>query len=66
MLDYAMQTEAGTEACERFVEMAGLKSFFAVFMGKVCSTVSLVRNNLLVAEAHCPYLLPRLNHMDEN
>jgi hypothetical protein len=30
-----MQTEKGTEACERFVEMLGLKSFFSAFMGKV-------------------------------
>ena len=30
-----MQTEKGTEACERFVEMMGLKSFFSAFMGKV-------------------------------
>lgn len=35
VLDYAMQTERGTEACERFVEMLGLKSFFSAFMGKV-------------------------------
>lgn len=35
VLDYAMQTEAGTETCERFVEVAGLKSFFSIFMGKV-------------------------------
>jgi hypothetical protein len=37
VLDYALQTENGSDSCERFVEMLGLKSFFSVFMGKVCS-----------------------------
>lgn len=36
LLDYAFQTELGTPACERFVEMLGLKPFFSAFMGKVC------------------------------
>lgn len=35
VLDYALQTEAGTTGCERFVEMLGLKTFFSAFMGKV-------------------------------
>jgi beta-catenin-like protein 1 len=35
VLDYAMQTDDGTAACERFVEVQGLKTFFAAFMGKV-------------------------------
>ncbi|ORY30833.1 putative beta-catenin-like protein 1 [Naematelia encephala] len=34
VLDYAMQTEDGSGACERFVEMLGLKTFFSAFMGK--------------------------------
>lgn len=36
VLNYAMQNEEGSEACERFVEMLGLKTFFSAFMGKVC------------------------------
>jgi hypothetical protein len=35
VLNYAMQTEEGSDACERFVEVQGLKTFFAAFMGKV-------------------------------
>lgn len=35
VLNYAMQTEDGSDACERFVEVQGLKTFFAAFMGKV-------------------------------
>ncbi|RSH89598.1 hypothetical protein EHS25_002149 [Saitozyma podzolica] len=34
VLNYAMQTEEGSDACERFVEVQGLKTFFAAFMGK--------------------------------
>ncbi|GFZ44825.1 hypothetical protein JCM24511_02551 [Saitozyma sp. JCM 24511] len=34
VLNYAMQTEDGSDACERFVEVQGLKTFFAAFMGK--------------------------------
>ncbi|KAL7420182.1 hypothetical protein Q5752_005148 [Cryptotrichosporon argae] len=34
VLDYALQTEDGADACERFVEMLGLKTFFSAFMGK--------------------------------
>jgi beta-catenin-like protein 1 len=35
VLNYAMQTEEGSDACEGFVEGQGLKTFFAAFMGKV-------------------------------
>jgi beta-catenin-like protein 1 len=35
VLDYALQTEAGSKSCERFVEMLGLKTLFSFFMGKV-------------------------------
>jgi beta-catenin-like protein 1 len=35
VLDYALQTEDGAPACERFVESLGLKSLFSAFMGKV-------------------------------
>lgn len=41
VLDYAMQTEAGTAACEKFVESQGLKSFFSLYMGKVSYLFSL-------------------------
>ncbi|KAI9632157.1 Catenin-beta-like protein [Dioszegia hungarica] len=44
VLDYAMQTEAGTAACEKFVESQGLKSFFSLYMGKVCYLFSLGSN----------------------
>ncbi len=39
MLDYALSTEQGTAACERFVEMLGLKPLFAAFVGRVSSVV---------------------------
>lgn len=35
VLDYAMQTDDGTAACERFVDGLGLKSLFSAFMGRV-------------------------------
>ncbi|BEI93913.1 uncharacterized protein CcaverHIS019_0603720 [Cutaneotrichosporon cavernicola] len=34
VLDYALQSEAGSNSCERFVEMLGLKTLFSLFMGK--------------------------------
>ncbi|CAK9784487.1 DUF1716-domain-containing protein [Cutaneotrichosporon oleaginosum] len=34
VLDYGLQTEAGANSCERFVEMLGLKTMFSFFMGK--------------------------------
>ncbi|WWD22882.1 hypothetical protein CI109_107377 [Kwoniella shandongensis] len=34
VLDYALQTEDGSENCEKFVEVLGLKTFFSAFMGK--------------------------------
>ncbi|BEJ16975.1 hypothetical protein CspHIS471_0603760 [Cutaneotrichosporon sp. HIS471] len=34
VLDYALQSEAGSNSCERFVEMLGLKTLFSFFMGK--------------------------------
>jgi beta-catenin-like protein 1 len=35
VLDHALTGDAGSEACERFVEVLGLKSLFAAFMNKV-------------------------------
>lgn len=35
VLDHALTGDAGTAACERFVEVLGLKSLFAAFMNKV-------------------------------
>lgn len=35
VLDHALTGDAGTEACERFVEVLGLKSLFSAFMNKV-------------------------------
>lgn len=35
VLSYAMQSEAGSNNCEKFVEVLGLKTFFPAFMGKV-------------------------------
>ncbi len=35
VLDFALQTNEGTENCLRFVEALGLKTLFAAFMGKV-------------------------------
>ena len=35
VLDHALSGDAGTEACERFVDVLGLKSLFSVFMNKV-------------------------------
>lgn len=35
VLDHALTGDAGTEACERFVEVLGLKSLFSAFMDKV-------------------------------
>jgi hypothetical protein len=35
VLDHALTGDAGTAACERFVEVLGLKSLFSVFMNKV-------------------------------
>jgi beta-catenin-like protein 1 len=40
VLDYAMQTEDGSDSCERFVDVLGLKTFFSAFMGKVSHTIS--------------------------
>ncbi|WRT63378.1 uncharacterized protein IL334_000283 [Kwoniella shivajii] len=34
VLDYALQTEDGSEGCEKFVQALGLKTFFTAFMGK--------------------------------
>jgi beta-catenin-like protein 1 len=34
-LDYAMSGAAGTVICANFVEVFGLKTLFAAFMGKV-------------------------------
>lgn len=34
VLDYAMQSEQGSDNCERFVEALGLKTLFSAFMGK--------------------------------
>jgi beta-catenin-like protein 1 len=34
-LDYAMSGTAGTDMCANFVEVLGLKTLFAAFMGKV-------------------------------
>ncbi|BGP18787.1 hypothetical protein JCM10213_003442 [Rhodosporidiobolus nylandii] len=36
-LDHALQGRAGEKLCERFVEALGLKTLFAVFMGKAAS-----------------------------
>jgi beta-catenin-like protein 1 len=35
VLDYALQTEDGTDNCVKFVEALGLKSLFSAFMGRV-------------------------------
>lgn len=35
VLDHALTGDAGTAACERFVEVLGLKSLFSAFMNKV-------------------------------
>ncbi|GMK54190.1 hypothetical protein CspeluHIS016_0107760 [Cutaneotrichosporon spelunceum] len=35
VLDYALQSDAGSSSSERFVEMLGLKTLFSLFMGKV-------------------------------
>ncbi|WVW81453.1 hypothetical protein I302_103447 [Kwoniella bestiolae CBS 10118] len=34
VLNYALQTEDGSEGCEKFVQALGLKTFFSAFMGK--------------------------------
>ncbi|WWC85502.1 uncharacterized protein L201_000366 [Kwoniella dendrophila CBS 6074] len=34
VLNYALQTEDGSEGCEKFVQALGLKTFFSSFMGK--------------------------------
>ena len=41
VLDHALAGDAGTEACERFVEVLGLKSLFSAFMNKVCPSDTL-------------------------
>ena len=42
VLDYACQTDSdeGKRCCEKLVEVLGLKTLFAVFMGKVRSLLS--------------------------
>lgn len=37
VLDYAMMGREGMGACEKFVEVGGLKGAFKAFVGKVCS-----------------------------
>ncbi len=39
VLDYACQTEEGTNNCVKLIEAMGLKSLFSAFMGKVRKTV---------------------------
>lgn len=44
VMDYAMQTDDGSAACERFVDSLGLKSLFSAFMGRVGVPDHLVAN----------------------
>lgn len=45
VLDYALQPADGVPACERFVEMLGLKTLFSSFMGKVGPSLHRPRNS---------------------
>lgn len=40
VLSFALANDAGSEACERFVDVLGLKSLFSAFMNKVGLCIS--------------------------
>ena len=47
VLDHALSGDSGTEACERFIDVLGLKSLFSAFMNKVSSWTVFSMNKCL-------------------
>ena len=60
VLDYALQTDAGSGACVRFVEMLGLKTFFSAFMGRAEKRKKIGQTSSLEDEEHMLSILGSL------
>ncbi|OWZ70372.1 beta-catenin-like protein 1 [Cryptococcus neoformans] len=63
VLDYALQTESGSPACERFVQALGLKTFFSAFMSSASSKAGGKKNKSKLGAAAATSAVEDEEHM---